>query len=36
MDFAFSPELQMLRDMAKDFAQNEIGPYVEEDEKNHF
>lgn len=26
----------MLRDMARDFAQGEIGPYVEEDEKNHF
>ena len=34
MDFAQTQEQQMIQDMAKDFAENEIKPYVEEDEKN--
>lgn len=35
MDFALSEELQMVRNMAKDFAEREILPTQEEDEKNH-
>jgi glutaryl-CoA dehydrogenase (non-decarboxylating) len=35
MDFALTEELQMVRDMAKDFAEREILPNIEEDEKNH-
>jgi glutaryl-CoA dehydrogenase (non-decarboxylating) len=34
MDFALTEEQRMLQDMAKNFAENEIKPYVEEDEKN--
>ncbi|MBW2039717.1 MAG: acyl-CoA dehydrogenase family protein [Deltaproteobacteria bacterium] len=34
MDFALTEEQAMLQDMARDFAQNEIAPTVEEDEKN--
>ena len=34
MDFAQTQEQQMIQDMAKNFAENEIKPYVEEDEKN--
>ncbi len=34
MDFAQTQEQQMMQDMAKNFAENEIKPYVEEDEKN--
>lgn len=34
MDFALTEEQKMLQDMAKNFAENEIKPYVEEDEKN--
>jgi glutaryl-CoA dehydrogenase (non-decarboxylating) len=37
MDFALSDELQMLRDMAKDFASEQIAPYADEwDEKHYF
>jgi glutaryl-CoA dehydrogenase (non-decarboxylating) len=37
MDFALSDELQMLRDMAKDFASEKIAPYADEwDEKHYF
>lgn len=35
MDWALTPEQQMLRDTARNFAISEIGPYVEEDERNH-
>jgi glutaryl-CoA dehydrogenase (non-decarboxylating) len=35
MEFALSEELQMVRDMAKDFAEREILPNIEDDEKNH-
>jgi len=35
MDFALSEEQQMVRDMAKDFAEREILPNLEDDEKNH-
>jgi glutaryl-CoA dehydrogenase (non-decarboxylating) len=34
MDFELTPEQKMLQDMARDFAENEIKPHVEEDEKN--
>ena len=37
MDFALSEELQMLRDMARDFAAEKIAPFADEwDEKHHF
>ena len=35
MDFGFTEEQAMLRDMARDFAQNEIAPTVEADEEKH-
>ena len=34
MDFALTQEQRMIQDVAKHFAENEIKPYVEEDEKN--
>ena len=34
MNFALTEEQKMLQDMAKNFAENEIKPHVEEDEKN--
>ena len=34
MDFALTEEQKILQDMAKNFAENEIKPHVEEDEKN--
>lgn len=34
MDFGLTEEQAMLQDMARDFAQNEIAPTVEEDERN--
>ncbi|MDR0850942.1 MAG: acyl-CoA dehydrogenase family protein [Clostridiales Family XIII bacterium] len=36
MDFGFTEEQQMVQDMARRFAEEEIAPYVDEDEKNHF
>ena len=37
MDFRFSEEQEMMRRMARDFADNEIAPYAQEwDEKNEF
>ena len=36
MDFQLSEEHQMMRDMARRFAQEEIAPHLEEDEKNHY
>ena len=37
MDFALSEELQMLRDMARDFAAEKIAPFSDEwDEKHYF
>lgn len=36
MDFALSEELQMLRDMARDFAAEKIAPYAEEWDQNHY
>lgn len=35
MDFGLTEEQSMLQDMARDFAQNEIAPTVDEDEKKH-
>jgi glutaryl-CoA dehydrogenase (non-decarboxylating) len=35
MDFGFTEEQTMLRDMARDFAQTEIAPTVAEDEEKH-
>ena len=34
MNFALTEEQKMIQDMAKNFAEHEIKPYVEEDEKN--
>ncbi len=37
MDFTLSDELQMLRDMARDFAKEKIAPFADEwDEKHYF
>lgn len=37
MDFTLSEELQMLRDMARDFANEQIAPFADEwDENHHF
>ena len=36
MDFAFSDEQLMVQDMARKFAEKEIAPFVDEDEKNHY
>jgi len=35
MDFAFTEEEKMVQEMARDFAQNEIAPIIEKDEKEH-
>ena len=35
MDFGLTEEQQMMQDMAKNFAANEILPTLEDDEKNH-
>jgi glutaryl-CoA dehydrogenase (non-decarboxylating) len=34
MNFALTQEQQMIQDVAKNFAEKEIKPYVEEDENN--
>lgn len=36
MDFGLTEEQKMVQDMARNFAEKEIAPYVEEDEKNHY
>jgi len=36
MDFGLSEEQRMVQDMARDFANKEIAPYVEKDEENHY
>ena len=37
MDFQLSEELQMLKDMARDFAKEKIAPFADEwDEKHYF
>ncbi|MBW1790377.1 MAG: acyl-CoA dehydrogenase family protein [Deltaproteobacteria bacterium] len=36
MDFALSEELQMLREMARDFAAEKIAPFADEWDENHY
>ena len=36
MDFGLTEEQQMVQDMARNFAEKEIAPFIEEDEKNHY
>lgn len=36
MDFGFSEDQVMIQELARDFAQKEIAPHVDEDEKNHY
>ncbi|MFC1862506.1 glutaryl-CoA dehydrogenase Acd [Thermodesulfobacteriota bacterium] len=36
MDFALTEELQMLRDMARDFAAEKIAPFADEWDENHY
>ena len=36
MDFALSEELQMLREMARDFAGEKIAPFADEWDENHY
>jgi len=36
MEFELTEEQKILQDMARNFAENEIAPYVEEDEKNQY
>jgi glutaryl-CoA dehydrogenase (non-decarboxylating) len=36
MDFALNEELQMLREMARDFAAEKIAPYADEWDENHY
>ena len=36
MDFGLTEEQRIVQDMARNFAEKEIAPYVEEDEENHY
>jgi glutaryl-CoA dehydrogenase (non-decarboxylating) len=36
MDFKLSEEMQMLRDMARDFAAEKVAPYADEWDENHY
>ena len=36
MDFALSEELQMLREMARDFATEKTAPFADEWDENHY
>jgi glutaryl-CoA dehydrogenase (non-decarboxylating) len=36
MDFKFTEEMEMIQDLARDFATKEIAPHVDEDEENHY
>jgi glutaryl-CoA dehydrogenase (non-decarboxylating) len=36
MDFTLSEEMQMLRDMARDFAKEKIAPFADEWDENHY
>ncbi|NLG32243.1 MAG: acyl-CoA dehydrogenase [Syntrophomonadaceae bacterium] len=36
MNFELTEEQKMVQNMAKDFAENEIAPYVDQDEENHY
>ena len=35
MDFGFTEEQRMVQEMAQNFAEKEIAPFIDEDEKNH-
>ena len=35
MDFAYSEDQEMIAEMAKEFAEKKIAPFIEEDEENH-
>lgn len=36
MDFRLTDEQKMVQDMARNFAEKEIAPYVDQDEENHY
>jgi glutaryl-CoA dehydrogenase (non-decarboxylating) len=36
MDFGLTEEQKMVQDMARNFAEKEIKPYIEQDEENHY
>ncbi|MEN6326770.1 MAG: acyl-CoA dehydrogenase family protein [Syntrophomonas sp.] len=36
MDFGLTSEQKMVQDMARDFAEKEIAPFVDQDEENHY
>ena len=36
MFLAYSEEMEMIAEMARDFAKKEIAPFIEEDEENHY
>jgi glutaryl-CoA dehydrogenase (non-decarboxylating) len=36
MDFRLTEEQKMVQDMARNFAEKEIAPYVDQDEENHY
>jgi glutaryl-CoA dehydrogenase (non-decarboxylating) len=36
MDFGLTEEQKMVQDMARNFAEKEIAPYVDQDEENHY
>lgn len=36
MDFGLTDEQKMVQDMARNFAEKEIAPYVDQDEENHY
>ncbi|PKM76437.1 MAG: acyl-CoA dehydrogenase [Firmicutes bacterium HGW-Firmicutes-15] len=36
MDFGLTEEQRMVQDMARNFAEKEIAPYVDQDEENHY
>jgi glutaryl-CoA dehydrogenase (non-decarboxylating) len=36
MNFAYTEEMEMIAEMARDFAKKEIAPHIEEDEENHY
>ena len=35
MDFGLTEEQRMVQEMARNFAEKEIAPFIEEDEENH-
>jgi glutaryl-CoA dehydrogenase (non-decarboxylating) len=36
MDFGLTEEQKMVQDMARNFAEKEIAPYIDQDEENHY